>query len=162
VSGWLLAACGLALPLLVGCGYRVGHPPHGVGLRPGEVQVPVSEPAVGDALEHALGAAIRRQGAAGDRAVDVRVERAVCEPAASRSGTVALWSAELSATFTLLGAAPRTLSLQRGSTFASPQAGDLPAARAQAFEELATALADEAVSLFLYAPPGGATSGGEP
>ncbi len=159
----LLSSALVLVTLCLGCRYSVGHPPPAAGLRLGEVQVPVSEPAVGDFVHAALAAAIRSQGAAGERAINVRIEQASCEPALARDGHVHAWSAELSASFTLLGPTPRTLSLRRVATFEVPVGGMLSVSRSATFEELASALADEAVSIFLYAPVGErASTRGEP
>ncbi len=138
----------------LGCRYRIGSPPPAVGLSVGEVQVPVAEPAVGDALEDALGAAIRRCGAAGERALTASVVRADFDPVASREGAVLSWEASLGVRFVLLGADPRELELERSMLVATP-AGSPPdpvLLRAPAFADLAAILADEAVSFFLYAP----------
>jgi hypothetical protein len=129
----------------------------------GEVLAPVSEPGVSDSLQRSLGAAIRSQGAAGEHGVTARVDRALCEPAIARSGQVHGWSAELAVTFTLLGPRPLELALSRSAVFELPAGGDLPSARAHAFDGLAEALSEEAISLFLYAPPSDeASTGGEP
>ncbi len=106
-----------------------------------------------DALRQAMGAAIRRRGAAGETVVTVQVDSALCEPEVARAGQVGLWSAELEVRVTLLGPAPRSLSLQRATTFHVPLGGDLPTQRSLALERLAALLADEAVELLLYGPP---------
>jgi hypothetical protein len=146
----MLVGLFLGLP---GCRYHLGSPPSTVGLRVSEIQAPIAEPGVADAMAEALGAAIRRAGAEGERAILVRVERASFEPCISRAGQVLVWEAELAATFVLVGPRPREIDLQRSTRLGLAGVGaqvDQP--RAAAFAELARVLADEAVSSFLYAP----------
>jgi hypothetical protein len=145
----------LASSCLLGaaCRYRIGHPPPSVGLCVGDIRAPVVEPAVADAMASGLAAAIRRADAAGDRSILVSIEQASFEPAASREGQVLAWEATLTARFVLSGPEPRTLRLQRSSRVAAPSGTvDPTQLRGPAFELLATALADQAVSSFLYAP----------
>lgn len=150
----LLPVLLLALGLLgAACRYRVGHPPPAVGLTVGEIEAPVVEPTVGDAMAAGLAAAIRRAGAAGERSVLVTIEQASFEPAVSREGRVLSWEATLSARFVLTGPEPRSLHLERSSRVATPAGSVEPAQlRGPALGQLAAEMADQAVSHFLYAP----------
>lgn len=144
------------VPLLLtsgACRYRLGHPPVSIGLSVGDVQAPVAEPGVADALAAALGAAIRRAGAQGQQPILARVERASYRPSSSRAGQVQAWEAVLAVTFVLTGPQPQELRLERSTMVATPPGAIRPGQlRGAALEQLAEILAEEAVSSFLYAP----------
>ncbi len=147
---------------IMGCRYRIGPPPASVGMVVGDIQAPVVEPGIADALAVALGAALRRAGAAGERRLDAVVRRADYRPSTSREGAVTSWEAELEVAFVLGGPQPRELVLQRSLVVATPAGGVEPTQlRAPALEQLAVAIADEAVSFFLYAPDGAQPAPGE-
>ena len=144
---------GLVLLGLPACRYHIGHPAPSVGLTVGEIQAPVVEPGLADALAASLAASIRRAGAEGERHILTRIDRASFEAAVSREGQVHAWTATLEVTFVLDGARPRELSLQRSLVVATPPGGVAPTElRQPALEQLAAVVADEAVSTFLYAP----------
>ncbi len=162
-----LRACILAtLPLVAltcACRYQLGHPPASIGLSVGEIQAPVAEPGVADALAAALGAAIRRAGAQGAQPILARIDRASYQPASSREGQVMTWEVALAVTFTLTGPQPRELSLERSTLVATPPGAIQPSQlRSPALAQLAGILAEEAVSSFLYAPSSPPMQGVEP
>lgn len=150
-----LATVGAALFIsgaLSSCGYHLGHPPLSNGIHLGSVSAPVAEPALPESLQESLARAVRRHGATGDREVRVLVIEASYKPAMGAEGIITAWNAALSVEFTMLGAEPRVLLLERSLTAPAPGEGSAhhAAARAQAFRELGDRIANEAVLALLF------------